>query len=562
MSRPRLLSWLLVATLVLAMLPAASPQTVNQPPTVEIETPAEGATVNGTTTVAGNASDDDGDVQSVEVRIDDGPWTNASGTNDWTFEWDTTQHADGEHTVSARSYDGENHSEVRTRNVTVDNGESGGSDGEAPSVTIDEPAEGAEVSGTTDVRGTASDPDGNVTDVRFRIDDGPWAQADGTDNWSFSWDTTQHADGDHTITVEAVDDGNQTATAQRNVTVANGGSGGGGSGGDGSVEGQTPAVSIDEPSDGTTVNGTVLVAGTASDPDGNLSEVKARVDDGFWSPANGTAEWSFSWDTTSVEDGDHTITVQAVDDGGMTTNATLNVTVENGDQNGQPTVEITQPAPNATVNGTIEILGNASDPDGSIEGVEVRIGHSAWRAAQGTQSWGLRWDVSDLEAGNHTLHVRVFDDDDIQADATRTIRVESDEQLSPTAADDLSLTLSSPEDGETVEDELEIAGEVEGVDTEDAPIRVSYRIDDGSARMIEVPGGGSFEETVNVSGLSPGEHNLTVQAVHGDRSSDTHTTTFEVQEAGEQDVSSPQVGVALLVIGVLALGGLLLWARR
>lgn len=559
MSRPRLLPWLLVATLVFATLPAVSPQTVNQPPTVEIETPAEGSTVNGTTTVAGNASDDDGDVQSVEVRIDDGPWTNASGTNDWTFDWDTTQHADGEHTISARSYDGENHSQVRTRNVTVQNGGNGSSDGQAPSVTIDEPAEGAEVSGTTDVLGTASDADGNVTDVRVRIDDGPWVQADGTDSWSFSWDTTQHADGGHTVTVEAVDDGNKTATAQRNVTVANGGSGGGGSGSGG---GQAPTVSIDDPSDGTTVNGTVLVAGTASDPDGNLSEVKARVDDGFWSPANGTAEWSFSWDTTSVEDGDHTITVQAVDDGGMTTNATLNVTVENGDQNGQPTVEITQPKPNATVNGTIEILGNASDPDGSIEGVEVRIGHSAWRSAQGTESWGLRWDVSDLDAGNHTLHVRVFDDDDIQADATRSIRVEADEQLSPTAADDLALTLSSPEDGETVEDELEIAGEVEGVDTNNTPIRVSYRIDDGSSRMIEVPGGGSFEETVNVSGLSPGEHELTVEAVHGDQSSDTRSKTFEVEEAGGQDVSSPQVGVALLVIGVLALGGLLLWARR
>ncbi len=94
----------------------------NIPPTVEITYPEEGQTVSGTITITGNADDSDGIVEYVEVKIDDESWEMASGTTSWTFELDTTEYSDGQHTIYARSYDGEDYSNEYTVNVIFYNG--------------------------------------------------------------------------------------------------------------------------------------------------------------------------------------------------------------------------------------------------------------------------------------------------------------------------------------------------------------------------------------------------------------------------------------------------------
>lgn len=79
----------------------------NQPPTVDITYPADGQTVSGTITITGTADDPDGTVTLVEVKIDNDNWQTASGTTSWSKSWDTNTVSDGQHTISARSYDGE-----------------------------------------------------------------------------------------------------------------------------------------------------------------------------------------------------------------------------------------------------------------------------------------------------------------------------------------------------------------------------------------------------------------------------------------------------------------------
>jgi len=73
-----------------------------------------------------------------------------------------------------------------------------------------------------------------------------------------------------------------------------------------------PVVAIMAPVNGSTVSGTVAISGTASDPDG-MSKVEIQVDGGAWQPATGTTNWSYSWDTTSLAGGNHTIAVRATD---------------------------------------------------------------------------------------------------------------------------------------------------------------------------------------------------------------------------------------------------------
>lgn len=93
----------------------------NEAPTVSIDSPSDGQRLEGFVDIEGSASDPDGTLTSVEVRIDGGQWQVASGTYDWTFTWDTATVADGEHTIEARSFDGSDYSPIASVDVETEN---------------------------------------------------------------------------------------------------------------------------------------------------------------------------------------------------------------------------------------------------------------------------------------------------------------------------------------------------------------------------------------------------------------------------------------------------------
>ncbi len=99
-----------------------NPDPENTPPTVSLVNPTPGK-VEGGVLLEGLASDPDGDaIELVEVRIDAEFWLEAVGKNAWTY-WDTNAFGDGSHTISVRSFDGTDYSEVMTYDFVVDNPE-------------------------------------------------------------------------------------------------------------------------------------------------------------------------------------------------------------------------------------------------------------------------------------------------------------------------------------------------------------------------------------------------------------------------------------------------------
>ena len=89
-------------------------------PSVSISSPAAGATVGGTVTVSGSASDN-ASVSKVEVQIDGGPWNQAMGTTSWSWSWGTTTVANGTHTVTVRATDSSGNVGSSSVAVTVSN---------------------------------------------------------------------------------------------------------------------------------------------------------------------------------------------------------------------------------------------------------------------------------------------------------------------------------------------------------------------------------------------------------------------------------------------------------
>lgn len=190
----------------------------NEKPTVIITSPSNNAELSGTVNIIGTASDSDGTIQNVQIRVDSGSWLTVSGTESWTYGWDTTAVSNGEHTIYARSHDGEDYSDVFSIAITVNNPTSGNN---RPTVTITFPGEGDKINGTVTIIGAASDSDGTVQKVEIKIDAGLWIPATGTTSWSYSWSTTNLEDGGHVVNARSYDGVDYSQTEMIIVSVQN-----------------------------------------------------------------------------------------------------------------------------------------------------------------------------------------------------------------------------------------------------------------------------------------------------------------------------------------------------
>ncbi|MEA2238128.1 MAG: hypothetical protein QOC81_2852 [Thermoanaerobaculia bacterium] len=150
-----------------------------------------------------------------------------------------------------------------------------------------------------------------------------------------------------------------------------------GSGGGGDVT--PPTVSITAPLNGATVVGTVSINATASDNVG-VTKVEFYVD-GSLKSTDMTSPYSYSWDSTSVANGSHSLTAKAYDAAlNNTTSAAIGVTVNNPTGTDISGWTVTQA--NATVVYTIP-AGTVIPANGYVV-----IGRDATKAAFQT-FWGV-----------------------------------------------------------------------------------------------------------------------------------------------------------------------------
>ncbi|HSX17073.1 MAG TPA: Ig-like domain-containing protein [Patescibacteria group bacterium] len=170
-----------------------------------------------------------------------------------------------------------------------------------PSVTLTEPSNNATLSGTVQVKGTATDNVG-VTSVTIRVDN-TYIATSSTTPYTFSVDTTKYTDGAHTITLRAWDaanNGGESATIT--VQIANHVASSPGSGGSTETPpAPAPVTSITSESGGSQskpvpVTGTLLV-----NPTNPGSSVEVFVD-GKKQPTN-------SIDTKKLTNGTHQVTI-------------------------------------------------------------------------------------------------------------------------------------------------------------------------------------------------------------------------------------------------------------
>ncbi len=285
-------------------------------------------TLNGIVVVHGTAGYLAGGhgVELVQVRIDNGSWSNATDTSLdlswslWAYQWNTTQYNDGEHDVFARSWDGDQYSEsVRARVYVVN------SCG-PPLVSIVDPKDGDLVRGVVLIHGKSSSEFAKVVLVQLLIGDGDWIGATDTSpdaswtTWARAWDTTRRDDGCVDISARAWDGSTFSDVDTIAACVDN--------------RNDTPAVAFENIGNGDMVSGLHLLHGYAGAAPG-VQLVELEFDDGPWLRASDTGRthawstWAFEWDTTTVPNGEHTVCARALDGTMYSEPACVTVNVQN-----------------------------------------------------------------------------------------------------------------------------------------------------------------------------------------------------------------------------------------
>ena len=317
-------------------------------PTVSLSAPANNATLAlGNVTITASATDTSA-VNKVDIYIDNALKATLTSAP-YTYTWASSL---GAHTIQAKATDAYgNVGSSALTNVTV-------TDQTAPSVSLTAPAAGATPGGTISVSASASDNVG-VTGVQFKLDGTNLGAEDTTSPYSISWNTTTATNGSHSLTAVARDAAGNTTTSSA-VTVT--------------VDNAAPTTSITAPTGGASVNGTVAVNVSATDNTGGTGVAKVEFYiDGTLKSTDTTSPYSYSWDTTTISNGTHSLTAKAYDKAtpvNIATTAAITVTVNNPDTQA-PTAPGNLQAGGTTTSSTT-LTWTASTDNVGVTGYQIR----------------------------------------------------------------------------------------------------------------------------------------------------------------------------------------------
>ena len=283
------------------------------PPTVSIASPGNGATVSGTVPVSASAADNVS-VVGVQFKLDGTNLGLEETSSTYSIAWDTTTVSNGSHALTAVARDAAGNTATSAAvTVTVNNdvtppvlstvtASSVGPNAATITWTTDEPADSQVEYGLTTGYGSAIPVvSGLVTAHTVTLN-------------SLAAGTLYHyrakskdAAGNLAVSPDAV-----LTTAPAPDTTP-------------------PAVSISTPAANSSVSGTITVIATATDNVGVMG-VQFKLDNSNIGSELTAFPYAFTWDTTGVLNGSHTLTAVARDAAGNTsTSLPVSVTVSNPD---------------------------------------------------------------------------------------------------------------------------------------------------------------------------------------------------------------------------------------
>ncbi len=173
----------------------------------------------------------------------------------------------------------------------------------------------------------------------------------------------------------------------------------------GGADSTSPSLTIISPTDGSAIIGTTTVSASADDNVG-VSSVEVFVD-GVSAGSLPSSPYSWNWNTASVPNGQHNLTLKATDGAGNSASQTISVTVLNPSDTDAPVVTITSPGSGSAMGSTLIVTAEASDNVG-VTIVELYVdGRKKTSDSTGPYSFTIK--TSSLKRGAHTVQCRGVD---------------------------------------------------------------------------------------------------------------------------------------------------------
>ncbi|MBS1708380.1 MAG: S8 family serine peptidase [Armatimonadetes bacterium] len=166
-----------------------------------------------------------------------------------------------------------------------------------------------------------------------------------------------------------------------------------------------PSVSFSNPTDGASVAGSVSIGLNATDNVG-VTSMKLYVD-GALAQSWSVVPFSYSWDTTKLANGSHTLLAVAADSAGNTSQVQATVNVNNVVDTTAPSATIVSPGIGVVVGTTLSVKTSASDNMGVVKTELWLDGKLAASSTLANPSFSLN--TRKWARGNHTLVCRAYD---------------------------------------------------------------------------------------------------------------------------------------------------------
>lgn len=211
------------------------------------------------------------------------------------------------------------------------------------------------------------------------------------------------------------------------------------------VDNVNPSVNVTSPTNGLAISRGSTVPINVSVTDASaISKVEILVDGAVRSTLT-TAPYSFSWNTSGLSLGAHTIQARATDEvGNIGPSQTISINLVD---NTPPSVSVTLPTAGASVTNTITLSANASDGTNGtgISKVEFYVG-TTLVGTDTTSPYSVPWDTTSVSDGSRSITARAYDGANpvnSQTSTAVTVTVANNDSTPPSAPTSLRVSTTT-----------------------------------------------------------------------------------------------------------------------
>ncbi|MFW3146015.1 MAG: Ig-like domain-containing protein [Thermoplasmatota archaeon] len=347
----------------------------NNDPSLEIKKPIDDEIIGGQYNVQVTSSDTF--MSKVEYMIDSAGWQAMNGIQpNYYVLLNTTALTDGAHKLTVRALDNLSHKTEQAIDFTVDN--------HAPTCNVVSPFQGAFISGVHTFKVSSSDTVGIDTVILSVFDEEyDTSYNRQTGYYEYQINTLILTDGTYSVHAMSTDLSGKTKNSTQ-ISFK--------------VDNEAPLMTVNGLQTNDYISGDILLNVTVSDA--FLRDVRYSIDGGDWRMINST------WRTTQIQDGKHTLRIQARDLAGHSTTQSLDLIVDNH----LPVCAVNAPVANEFIDGAYTFKISASDSVG-IERVEIQVFSNNFSTTYSSASgyYEFTTDTSIRQDRNYSCYAIVYD---------------------------------------------------------------------------------------------------------------------------------------------------------